>query len=164
MKKIILITALSGIALAASADEGNNKDFYVPNIGLRCKIWDFDFACIPGIVENAKVNAEWTNRINVKAKGHKYYDVHYFFNTLVSKGFINNFFGDGANGKPLVHKEVTDFIDRILPNKLKKGEYVTERGRLLLDFDELNKIKHLNNKTPEEIINNDPFFAKMRKN
>jgi hypothetical protein len=141
----------------------NNKDFYVPNIGLRCKIWDFDFACIPGIVENAKVNAEWTNRINVKAKGHKYYDVHYFFNTLISKGFINNFFSNDSSGKPLVHKDVTDFIKRILPNKLRKGDYITERGRLLLEFDELNKIKNLINKTPEDIINNDPFFAKMRK-
>jgi hypothetical protein len=140
----------------------NNQDFFVPNIGLRCKIWDFDFACIPGIVENAKVNADWTNRINVRAQGHKYYDVHYFFNTLTSKGFINNFFGLNSNDKPNVPKEVTDFIKRVIPNKLRKGEYVTERGRLLLDFDDLYKIKNLINKTPEEIINNDPFFAKMR--
>ena len=45
-----------------------NKIYMVPNIGYQIKIWDFDFACIPGIVENAKVNAKWTDNINVIPK------------------------------------------------------------------------------------------------
>ena len=28
------------------------------------KLWDFDFACIPGLVGNI-VDAEWTNEINI---------------------------------------------------------------------------------------------------
>jgi serine/threonine protein kinase len=69
----------------------NGESYYVPNIGLQIKIWDFDFACIPGIVDNAKVNAEWTDRINVKPIRNQYYDIHYFFNTFTRKGFFPEF-------------------------------------------------------------------------
>ena len=61
------------------------------NIGYQIKIWDFDFACIPGIVDNKKVTAEWTNRINVNCKKNQYYDIHFFFNTLTKKGFFPQF-------------------------------------------------------------------------
>ena len=44
---------------------GNIK-FIIPNINLQVGIWDFDFACINGIIENNKVNAEWTKKINEK--------------------------------------------------------------------------------------------------
>ena len=46
----------------------NNRKYVIPNIGYQIKLWDFDFACIPGIVENKKVNAKWTNEINVIPK------------------------------------------------------------------------------------------------
>ena len=29
--------------------------FIMPNINMQIKIWDFDFACIDGIIENNKV-------------------------------------------------------------------------------------------------------------
>ena len=140
----------------------NGNEYFVPNTGVRCKLWDFDFACIPGLVENAKVDAEWTDKINIKPKGHKYYDVHYFFNTLVSKGFINNFFSLNSEGEPNVPKEVTEFVNRVIPPSTRKGKYISERGRLLVDFENLDKIKDLLYKTPEEIIMQDPFFKKMR--
>ena len=69
----------------------NGKEYVIPNIGLQIKIWDFDFACIPGIVDNKKVSAEWTNKINVNCKKNQYYDIHFFFNTLTKKGFFLNF-------------------------------------------------------------------------
>ena len=43
----------------------NGKEYIIPNIGVQIKLWDFDFACIPGIIENQKVDAKWTNKINV---------------------------------------------------------------------------------------------------
>ena len=39
--------------------------FVVPNIGFTTQIWDFDFSCIPDVVDNDKVSAEWTNSINI---------------------------------------------------------------------------------------------------
>ena len=126
----------------------NNKEFYVPNIGLQIKLWDFDFASIPGIVENDKVSAEWTNRINVDNKKNQYYDLHYFFNTLTRKGFISDFW-DSKN----ISNKVKEFIKRIVPTKYREGDNIAERGRLLLDIEYT---------TPDKILRDDPFFDKMR--
>jgi len=126
----------------------NGSSYIVPNIGFQIKLWDFDFACIPGIVENSKVSAEWTDRINVKPEQNRYYDVHYFFNTLTRKGFFPEFFTS-----ELVHKKAKDFVKRILPDNLRSGKLVAERGRLL---------KNLEYTTPDNILKTDPFFEKMR--
>lgn len=138
-----------------------NIRFYVPNIGIRCKICDFDFACIPGIVENQKVELNWTSRINVKPEEHRYYDVHYFFNTL-TKLFLKNFFSSDKDGLPFVPDEVTDFVKRVIPAQLRSGEFISKNGRLLLGQNKLNKLRYLLYKTPFEILEKDPFFAKMR--
>jgi hypothetical protein len=140
----------------------NDNNYYVPNIGIRCKLCDFDFACIPGIVENSKVNDEWTDKINIKPEGHQYYDVHYFFNTLVSEGFLPDFFGHDSNGNPFVPNEVTEFIKRVIPSQIRTGKNVSESGRLLVSYEKMKKIRGLYYYTPEQILRNDPFFAKMR--
>jgi serine/threonine protein kinase len=132
----------------------NNNEYYVPNIGLRIKLWDFDFACIPGEIDNSKVFADWTDRINVKPEEHPYYDVHYFFNTLTSKNFIPDI--------KSIPDEVKKFINRVIPKCVKNGANSTERGRLLLNYDKILKMSEIKYKTPEEIIKYDPFFAKMR--
>ena len=126
----------------------NGKVFIVPNIGFQLKLWDFDFACIPGIVDNTKVEAEWTDKINVKSEKNKYYDVHYFFNTLTRKGFFPQFWESNE-----VPKQVKDFVKRVVPSKYREGEYVAERGRLLVDDEYL---------TPDYILKNDPLFEKFR--
>ena len=74
----------------------NNQNYLVPNIGYQIKLWDFDFACIPGIIENKKVNASWTSKINIEPKQNRYYDIHYFMNTLTKKGFFSNFWKEGV--------------------------------------------------------------------
>ena len=140
----------------------NDDRFYIPNIGMRCKLCDFDFACIPGIVENSKVNDEWTNRINIKPEGHPYYDVHYFFNTLVSQGFLPDFFGHDSSGQPYVPDDVTEFIKRVIPTHIRTGTYVSDSGRLLVSHEKLKTIRGLFYHTPEEILKKDPFFSKMR--
>lgn len=142
----------------------NDKAYHVPNIGIRCKIWDFDFACIPGLIENSKVSADWTDDINVRPEAHQYYDIHYFFNTMISPAFIDGFFGNDSTGNPLIHEEVTEFVKRIVPLRLRSGDYVSKRGRLLIGFEQLSRVRGLFYKTPLEILENDPFFAKMRPN
>ena len=128
-----------------------NKQMYnVPNIGFQIKLWDFDFACIPGIVDNAKVDAEWTDRINIKPEQNRYYDVHYFFNTLTKKGFFHEFWTE-----PEIPEKVREFVNRIVPEKYKEGELVSEKGRILVNDEYL---------IPDEIIKNDPFFKVWRVN
>ena len=143
----------------------DSTSFYIPNIGIRCKLCDFDFSCIPGIVENKKVNAPWAGlKLNVKAEEHRYYDIHYFLNTMVCESFLPNFFGHDSTGNPLIPDEVTEFITRVIPSQLRSGEFVSKGGRLMLSQSKLKKMKHLIHKTPMEILLNDPFFAKMRDN
>lgn len=135
----------------------NNTEYFVPNIGIQIKLWDFDFACIPGIIDNAKVNANWTKKINVNPEAHPYYDVHYFFNTLTSKNFLPNFWSNDN-----VPREVMDFIKRIIPDKFRTGNNVTERGRLLLSYNDVLRSNELKYTKPDDIIKYDLFFKKMR--
>lgn len=126
----------------------NGNTYVIPNIGIQIKLWDFDFACISGIVENTKVNAEWTNKININSNGNKYYDIHYFFNTLTRKGFFPQFWD-----APEISKQVKDFVKRVVPDKYRSGKDIAERGRLLIDDEYI---------TVDEILKDDPFFDKFR--
>jgi serine/threonine protein kinase len=126
----------------------NEHEFIVPNLGFQLKIWDFDFASIPGIVDNAKVCAKWTQQINVTPKGNRYYDIHYLCNTLIRKEFFPNYNDDGA-----VPNDVKEFISRVVPEKYVKGKYVAERGRILINKEYT---------TPLKLLNKDPFFEEFR--
>ena len=126
----------------------NGQKYVVPNIGFQIKLWDFDFACIPELVDNSKVDAEWTDAINIKPEQHRYYDVHYFFNTLTRRGFFNEFWTHDT-----VPNTIREFVKRIIPERFRKGEYVSERGRLLSTEEYL---------TPDQILKNDPLFKVMR--
>lgn len=126
----------------------NGNIYIIPNIGVQIKIWDFDFSCIEGIVDNTKVNADWTDKINISSIKNKYYDVHYFLNTLTRKGFIPEFWDMQE-----IPKQVKEFFARIIPEQYRSGDNVAERGRLLVDDEYI---------TPNEILVNDPFFNKLR--
>lgn len=152
-----------------------HKNYSVPNIGYSIKLWDFDFACIPGVVDNIKVALDWTKPINVTPTQNRYYDIHYFFNTLVFTGFFPKFMSS-----EFIPKEVKDFVCRVIPqkyrsplcphpdpsseenvpkhkrNKRKKCgcfKVVHERGRLLVN-DEYT--------TPADLLADD-FFAEFIK-
>ena len=127
----------------------NNQTYIVSNIGFQIKLWDFDFACIPNIVDNSKVNADWTSKINILPEQNRYYDIHYFFNTLYRKGFFPEFLTE-----PEIPEKVKEFVKRIIPAKYESGKYVSERGRILVKDEYL---------IPDEILKNDPFFKSIRK-
>lgn len=125
------------------------KDTYiVPNVGYKIKLWDFDFACIPGIVNNAKVSAKWTNKINVSPVQNRYYDMHYFFNTFIRRGFFSKFLTSKT-----IPNEVKKFVNDIIPKKYRKGDLVSERGRILIN-DEYT--------TPNITLQTHAFFEEFR--
>lgn len=126
----------------------NRCKYTVPAVGYHIKMWDFDFACIPGIVDNAKVSAKWTDGINVLPKRNRYYDMHYFFNTLIKKGFFPQFMEEDC-----VPVEAKEFVKRVVPEKYRTGEHVAKRGRVLVD-DEYT--------TPDKVLKTDPYFAEFR--
>jgi hypothetical protein len=128
----------------------NGQIYIVPNIGIQIQLWDFDFACIPGLVENSKVDAEWTDKINIKPEQNRYYDIHYFFNTLTKKGFFPEFWT-----KDEIPEKIRDFVKRIIPEKYAKEgtEFVSDRGRILVNDEYM---------TADYILKNDPLFKIMR--
>lgn len=124
--------------------------YKVPNIGYQIKLWDFDFACIPGIVDNIKVASTWTESINVTPTQNRYYDLHYFFNTLIKRGFFSRFMT-----KDCIPKEAKDFVNRIVPPKYqepKKG-IIHERGRILINTEYI---------LPDDVLKYDPYFEEFR--
>lgn len=123
--------------------------YIVPEVEYLLKIWDFDFACIPGIVDNAKVYAKWTDQINVTPTQNRYYDMHFFFNTFIKKGFFHQFLED-----PCIPKEAVEFVNRVVPPKYQTGEEVTDKGRIK------NNIEYT---TPDKVLQTDPYFAEYRK-
>lgn len=127
-------------------------EYVVPNIGIQIKLWDFDFACIPSIVDNTKVNCDWTDKINVKPVKNRYYDLHYFFNTFTKKGFFPEFW-DAKE----IHYSVKQFVRDVVPEKYslynEKNKSITDRGRFLLDEEYI---------IPEQLITKHEFFDKMR--
>jgi hypothetical protein len=128
----------------------NNQIYIIPNIGYQIKLWDFDFASIKNIIDNSKVNAEWTNKINISSEKNRYYDIHYFINTLYRKGFFPEFLTTNE-----IPEEVKKFVKRIVPDKYMTGKYVSDRGRILVNDEYL---------IPDDILKNDPFFKSFRKN
>lgn len=112
----------------------NKKEYILPAIGYCIYLWDFDFACLPGIVNNIKINQEWTRKINITPDGNRYYDVHYFFCTLIYKGFLPDLMTD-----PTIPIELKQFINYIIPKEYRPGHSsgkVNKRCRLLVN-DEL---------------------------
>ena len=128
---------------------GNDTYFFIPNINLQIKIWDFDFASIDGLIENNKVNSEWANEMNITKTENKYYDMHYFFNTLKTERFFPQFYKGG------VPQEIIEFVHRIVPQKYRTlgTKYVNKKGRIQTNTEYT---------TPYKVITEDPLFEKYR--
>jgi len=126
----------------------NGQKYIIPNVGLQIKLWDFDFSCIPSLVRNSKVEAKWTDKINIKPEKNQYYDIHYFLNTLIKKGFLPDIMTNSN-----IPKEIPEFINSVIPSHLIKGGDVTERGRLM---------KNVEYTTPDIILKTNPLFDSFR--
>ena len=150
----ILLTSIKETPVSNYFEYSINYNlFCVPYIGFQIKLWDFDFACIPGLIDNAKVLHSWTDKINIKPVKNQYYDIHFFFNTLMCPAFFPHFNKPGA-----IPQEVKQFIYRVVPEDYrygsKSGNIDTEgKGRLLVN-------KELT--TPFKIITTDEFFRPFR--
>uniref|UniRef100_A0A6C0LTQ4 Protein kinase domain-containing protein n=1 Tax=viral metagenome TaxID=1070528 RepID=A0A6C0LTQ4_9ZZZZ len=125
-------------------------DFIIPHIKMQVKIWDFDFACINGTIENNKVNSDWTKKMNITKNQNRYYDMHYFFNTLINERFFPQFYKGG------VPEEIIEFIHRVVPEQYRIGsKNVNKKGRIQIDTEYM---------TPKKVLIRDPLFRKYRYN
>lgn len=125
--------------------------FDIPDIGIQIKIWDFDFASIDEVIENNKVNSEWAKKkVGITKLRNQYYDIHFFFNTLMSEKFFPQFYKGGAP------KEIVDFFHRVIPKNYRSidgNQFIREGGRILTN-DEFT--------TPTKLLIEDPLFEKFR--
>lgn len=124
------------------------KKYQIPDSGIIIKMWDFDFACIPKICDNIKVHETWTKKLNITPEKNQYYDIHYFFRTLIN----NAFFPDVLSNNPK-YQELKKFISDVLPGKYIKGDKLSKYGRLLIN-DEYT--------TPKKLLENNPYFEEFR--
>ena len=140
----------------------NKKEYLLPAIGYCTYIWDFDFACIPDVVENSKVYQQWTNDMNITSKQNRYYDVHYFFCTLIYKGFLPELMTDLS-----VPIEVKDFINWVIPKKYRPNTQSCAElvKKMLMDTNLPNNIKNeiknvIEKYSPKELTYKD-FISKI---
>lgn len=124
-----------------------------PRCFVQIKLWDFSFSCIKDLVENEKVNAEWSSKIGINNSQNRYYDIHYFFSTLRMQGFLANF-------NEIVPPEISEFVNRIIPEKFriydsegKCNPDVGHRGRLLVNCEYT---------TPLDVLKKDSLFQKYK--
>lgn len=124
----------------------NNRRYILPMFDLCLKIWDFDFACIPGYVNNIKVEEKWTREINITTKQNRYYDLHFFFSTL--QMFFPKIMEEAYSGK-----ETVDFINDVVPDLYKSKTKANDKGRLLVNDEYI---------TPLKLLENHKFFREFR--
>ena len=134
----ILLTTISDKEKGDYLYEIDNQKYIIPNTGVYVHLWDFDFSCIKGVIDNAKVESSWAKKINITSEKNRYYDIHYFFNTLIRKGFFP---------QVLTCPEV--------PSKYRYGDNVGIRGRLLVNDEYV---------TPSYILKHDKLFADFKIN
>lgn len=146
--------------------------YNIPKLRYQLKIWDFDFSCIPGIIDNKKVGNGWTKSLNITNDKNRYYDIHFFFITLVT-------FFEKQKTK-VFPPEVLSFVDSILPDRLVNGTFIDNIG-MLKTKDANGKItgttkgKSINvcyngkrlmkNEefiTPDDILKTNPYFGEFR--
>ncbi len=108
---------------AAFAYEYDNQIFHVPDVGMQIRFWDFDFATIPNIINNQKVMADYTSAANIDETPNRYYDVHYFFISLL------NFF---PNLEKTADIELRLFIEKVLPRCFRSHPYVHSKHKRLM--------------------------------
>lgn len=125
----------------------NKKQYITPPFNLLLKMWDFDFACIPGYVDNIKVHENWTKEINITTKQNRYYDIHFFFTTL--QMFFPLITNPNYSGL-----ETVNFINDVVPEYYKSNKTTaTEKGRLLIDVEYT---------TPLKLLETHPYFEEFR--
>jgi serine/threonine protein kinase len=124
----------------------DDVSFKLPVTGVSVRIWDFDFACIGGMIDNAKVNLKWAKEEhNISAERNHYYDMHYFFNTLSNQKFGSYQF----MMHPSIPANVKDFCSRIVP----KTFPTSKNGRIMC-----NEVYT----TPKKVMLSDPLFNQFR--
>jgi hypothetical protein len=121
-----------------------DDNFELHDIGFDIKLTDYDYSSTINYIPNA-VNA--VNTVAGKLHYDEYYDVYYFFNYLYSWIVDNNI---------VVPKEVIEFINEIVPNKLTIKD---DKSFVIIEesYDHINM--PTNRTIPAMILKKNNFFS-----
>lgn len=113
--------------------------YYIPDVGFQILLWDFDFSCISGIIDNDKlitmIDEEDANLVSHR---NQYYDIHMCF------GLMNRMWGDS------MPSEISDWLtDYLLTDQIPSAE----RDERILESIEFT--------TPSQLLNNN-FFDQFK--
>lgn len=122
-----------------------SKKYTLPNIKYCIKMSNFEYSCIPGTIDNDIFSNELATNLNISTTQNRYYDLHCFFNS-----FLNLWNGTISDNMPV---EVTEFINRIVPDKYKQDPYA-ENFRLVVNDEYI---------LPHVVLESDIFFEGFRK-
>jgi len=115
-----------------------DNEYVVPNRGFDIKISDFHESSIKNIASNK----------NAKKKENPYYDVHYFFQSLL-------YYIEGIEKKDNILKSIREFYNIVLPKKFRY-----ENGKKFDGLDEYYYLKNVDSIiTPIKIISKNNFFT-----
>lgn len=126
----------------------NGITYLVPNLGFSIQICDFDFSCIPNVVNNDKVSNKGFQKVNIIPDKNRYCDIHFFFITLIH--FVTDFMD-----RVEIPGEVKEFIYKIIPPKYRIGSPKVDKKTYRI----LSKSEYL---IPIYIIEKFIFFEKFR--
>ena len=108
----------------------NKCKYCVPNIGYQIRLWNFDLSSMI---------------INSNNSYNKYYDLHYFFNTLINEyKYIN---------MSHIPSKVIEFLTRVVPKEYRTGKHVTHSGHIM---------NHIEYTTPNKILSEDCFIDEFK--
>lgn len=113
--------------------------YYIPDVGFQLLLWDFDFACIAGTIDNDKIITMIDEEdANLVCHRNQYYDIHMCF------GQINRFWGD------MMPEEVSNWLHNYL---LTDQIPSSDKDERILESIELT--------TPSQLLDND-FFDQFK--
>lgn len=120
--------------------------FYVPNIGIQVKLWDFDFATTfkKPRIRNSKVFSNKFDRAGIRDEFNPYYDINFVLQAIL------------FHPRSKMPKTVESFIHRVIPKDL----LVRQSKGKVLDHRIVHKDKRI--KTPIQALD-DPFFKPFLK-
>ena len=147
----ILIQKVSGLGLSSktlSSYSLGNTYYRLPNLGFSIQLCDFDFASIPGVVDNDKVRNEAFKKVNILPEQNRYCDIHFFCISLIH--FVPDFME-----RHEIPYQVKDFIYEILPSKYRYGSPKVDKKTYRI----LSKTEFT---TPQRVIEDNSFFKLFR--
>ena len=117
----------------------NGSTYSIPDNGIEIYLWDFEYANIDGLTKNPLIseNEFITDEYGIRLTGNKYYDIHYFLNSLYNIKYTK------------LPEKIKSFIERNI-----KKEHLAETNKLIKNY---RLIEDVETNTPIKMLSDSLF-------